>query len=497
MTKIVESLSNQVSINELSNSLQQINLQSKLNYFEKTPDVWIKLIASNLIFNEIANFSRVCKRFSVIVRASDFYCELIRNTIVDRLCTTNWISGEYTREGQVKKIVEMFKSHGDRVNALNIKLKDGAIEIVKTLPKLINITSLKIHGSYYNNSIGKLISNLQSLQSLDMYNNNLSDSDAKNISNLTNLTHLHITLGYPISESGLFSIMKLEKLTYLYLDSCKYIPSLCSNISKLNLTTLGLSNSDISDESCEYLSKMKSLTVLDLYECSKIEDEGLRDITELTNLTKLDIGLSGWVKKTKISEKGLTSLCNLKKLEELNLHNRSITDTALSRISQIKAIKHLDISYCGDITDKGIKYLLSLSLNSLVIDGCKFGENGLTFISLMKSLDVLRARQFSNLSDPALGCLSKLPNLTSLDLSSCKTLSKCDQTVFSKFINLTSLDLGSSFMMSDSVLQSLVAIKKLRYLRISVSKDATNGIKALEEEKKALLGFNHLTLSIY
>ncbi len=82
------------------------------------------------------------------------------------------------------------------------------------------------------------------------------------------------------------------------------------------------------------------------------------------HLECLDLG------KTRISDDGLTSLSDLRRLRILNLSDTQVSDVALEKLSQFPALEELSLDHCGQITDQGIRRLLDVThLKWLTIPG--------------------------------------------------------------------------------------------------------------------------------
>ena len=113
------------------------------------------------------------------------------------------------------------------------------------------------------------------------------------LAGLVNLERLNLSDCLDITDRGLLPLSGLPCLQYLNISYCTK-----------GGTDLGM----------EYISRMQTLTELDLHGCVQVTDNGLRKLGKLSNLRNLT--LSGcW----KLTDNGLRCGINLHKLESLNL----------------------------------------------------------------------------------------------------------------------------------------------------------------------------------
>ena len=139
----------------------------------------------------------------------------------------------------------------------------------------------------------------------------------------------------------------------------------------MNLTSLDLSGSILTDESLNHLKLLYKLTYLNLFNCYG------RDITHLgfsscllalTELTSLNMKFCTF--ETSIGLPYILS--NVIKLTSLDLCSyKKLDDAGLSQISSLTNLTSLNLSYCPRITDAGVFYLSTLTkLKSLDLSYC-------------------------------------------------------------------------------------------------------------------------------
>lgn len=109
----------------------------------------------------------------------------------------------------------------------------------------------------------------------------------------------------------------------------------------------------------------------DLLEQLIAELDGIREVISL-NLAEC----------RKVTNEGIRFLKTLNHLTELNLSSCSITDSGLAELKPLTRLLHLNISYCNRITNQGILHLRDLRrLEYLDLQGCvKINKGGLVKI---------------------------------------------------------------------------------------------------------------------
>ena len=185
------------------------------------------------------------------------------------------------------------------------------------------------------------------------------------IDRLTSLVELKLE-GVIVSDKELNNIASLPRLKILGLQVVhkdRYGDFGCSLFSSglEGLTELDLSGSDYIDQDIwRHLKRLGQLRKLNL-EYTNITDADLGHISNLTELTELDISCN-----CHITDSGLQYIKNLTKLTMLNISDNSITDAGLQYIVYLTKLTKLNVSDTK-ITDAGIEYLIHLG-NLKVLD---------------------------------------------------------------------------------------------------------------------------------
>ncbi len=204
----------------------------------------------------------------------------------------------------------------------------------------------------------------------------------KMIPTLHKLNEIPIFLKFQNSLMSDASFLELSELTnlrgftyqdrFINLDDSKPIPlsiragdSLLNSAFKVQASITGhfcnsiineVPFSVISDTGLKNITNMTELTTLDLGGCNAVTDQSLANIGKLSNLRSLNLAYC------KVTDLGLLYLKNLTNLISLDLGGcDQITDAGLANLSNMSQLKILNLQHCTSITDNGLLYLESLS----------------------------------------------------------------------------------------------------------------------------------------
>ncbi|XP_040591137.1 dynein regulatory complex subunit 6 isoform X3 [Mesocricetus auratus] len=222
-------------------------------------------------------------------------------------------------------------------------------------------------------------------------------------------------------------------------DACfKYIDKNYPGISHIYMVDCKA----LTDSSLKSLSVLKQLTVLNLTNCIRISDIGLRQFLD-----------------------GPASV----RIRELNLTNCSLLgDVSVVRLSErCPNLHYLSLRNCEHLTDLAIEYIASmLSLISIDLSGTSISNEGLTILSRHRKLKELSLSECTNITDLGIRTYCKTSmNLEHLDVSYCSQLSDdIIKTVAIFCTQITSLNIAGCPKITDGGLETLSA--KCHYLHI-------------------------------
>jgi hypothetical protein len=267
----------------------------------------------------------------------------------------------------------------------------------------------------------------RSLTSLNLCGSGITDvACSEYVSRLTVLQELRLPGCCSITDNGISALLKaLPWLTTLILCNCVDVTSasLCSlpipfplHASTTRMTLfvpvlreLDLSGcKDVCDVGIRHVAhSLERLEVLHLGHCSRVGDEGVKDLYKLRYLR--EVNLYGCCRMTDI---GVQALARLEQLEELNLGACFlVTDTALCRLAAaprvVENLRGLNLFQCSEISDMGLVWLSScINMKVLSAAYCtRLTDNGLLALSTsLKRLRFLSLIGCSGLSDISIIC---------------------------------------------------------------------------------------------
>lgn len=331
-------------------------------------DVWYRIFLYTVYFEEPnTTFTELCV-------VSKFFLAVI---------TTN------TTEISIKKAVEIdysslanfleeFKNLTD-LDFTEVPITDGDI---KSLSILVNLKEVSFKSC--KGIVGDGILHLSTLTNLKRINFNDSSISAEGISylsTLTSLTGLNIKLCY-VKDAGLLSLQVLTSLIKLNISYGEITESGISHLSTLltNLTSLNISRCyHVKDTGLSYISTL--LTNLQELSASgmDIKDEGISHLSNLSNLTKLNVSDCAFIKGEKFSlltnltslnvygcyiiQENVSYISTLTNLTDLNIGSITVKREDIAHLSTLTNLKKLDIWGNFDLKPEDDKYILSTFSN--------------------------------------------------------------------------------------------------------------------------------------
>ncbi|XP_065829273.1 F-box and leucine-rich repeat protein 13-like [Oscarella lobularis] len=220
-----------------------------------------------------------------------------------------------------------------------------------------------------------------------------------------NLRHVSFLGGTSITDDALkYLSLQSRKLQSVRLEGN-------ASITDLSLKTMGRACPELNyvsivdcpkltDHALKALGGCRNIRVLNVADCLRLTDSGVRHVIE---------GSSG------------------PKLREVNLTNcLRVSDVTLLRLAQrCHRLTYASFCFCEHITDAGVELLGSLtSLISLDLTGCHIGDQAIATIGQasadFKDLNIAECTQITDIGLQKL--CTNCPNLESLDVSNCYNL---------------------------------------------------------------------------
>ncbi|XP_069484160.1 F-box and leucine-rich repeat protein 13 isoform X2 [Ambystoma mexicanum] len=271
-------------------------------------------------------------------------------------------------------------------------------------------------------------------------------------------------LGSPhLSDAAFKAIFQSRKLSKIRIEgnnritdaSFKLLSKHCPNLSHMYMADC----QKITDNSLKAMSSMKYILILNVADCIRISDPGIRNFLE---------GSSG------------------AKIRELNLTNCiRVSDISLLRISQrCHRLTYLSLRYCENVTDSGIELLGNMdSLISIDISGTSISDQ--KFCQQAKDVERLDISHCLHVSNQTLKTLAFCcHSITSLNIAGCPKMTDVSiQYLTSVCRYLHILDISGCVHLSDRVLKYVQkSCKQLRVLKMlycrSITKSAVMKLEA-------------------
>ncbi|KAM4874604.1 F-box and leucine-rich repeat protein 13 isoform 2-T2 [Thomomys bottae] len=267
-------------------------------------------------------------------------------------------------------------------------LTDNCVKVL--VEKCFRITSVVFLGSpHISDYTFKALSKSCSLRKIRFEGNKrITDESFKYIDKYyPNITHIYMVDCKGITDSGLKSLSLLKQLTVLNLANCIRIGDIglkqfLEGPSSTKIRELNLSNCVLLGDSSvvKMAERCPNLHYLSLRNCDHLTDQGLEYIVNIFSLVSVDI--SGTV----ICNEGLSILSKHKKLKELTISEcYKITDVGIQGFCKnAPFLEHLDVSHCTQLTDDIMKTvaIYCAYLTSLSIAGCpKITDTGIEMLS--------------------------------------------------------------------------------------------------------------------
>uniref|UniRef100_Q8CDU4-2 Isoform 2 of F-box and leucine-rich repeat protein 13 n=1 Tax=Mus musculus TaxID=10090 RepID=Q8CDU4-2 len=254
-------------------------------------------------------------------------------------------------------------------------LTDNCVKVL--VEKCPRISSVVLIGSpHISDSAFKALSSCDLKKIRFEGNKRISDACFKSIDrNYPGINHIYMVDCKGLTDSSLKSLSLLKQLTVLNLTNCIRIGDIglkhffdgpaSIRLRELNLTNCSL----LGDSSVIRLSeRCPNLHYLNLRNCEHLTDLAIEYIASMLSLISVD--LSG----TLISNEGMTILSRHRKLREVSVSDCvNITDFGIRAYCKTSLLlEHLDVSYCSQLTDDIIKTIaiFCTRITSLNIAGC-------------------------------------------------------------------------------------------------------------------------------
>jgi Leucine-rich repeat (LRR) protein len=383
------------------------------------------------------------------------------------------------------------------------------------LSKLANMKGLKILGLEFSNVTDEDLKFVKEIKSLEILclPENITNMGLAQLKELKSLKALYLS-GDGVTDEGLAELVETTQLKDVYvrfggkanlacLSRIAKLPSLRYHIqlngaifknlalkyfeNATSLITLNLPRCRVTETGLSYLSNLTQLESLNLFN-TPVNDNGLAHLKSLRSLKKLNIReYAGG--KSYITDQGMVHIGKIETLEFLELPT-TITDQGLSYLTGLKKLKVLRLWNNRNYTDAALKHISNFhDLEVLhIFPGALFTNEGLKHLTTLKKLNEFRIGRIKGLNDAGLGYIAQLTNLKVLRISG--SLSDSESTIteagLAQLASLKSLEELSIGNVDISVAAQLNKLTNLRKLSLGISKRDSStldlsGLKNLED----------------
>lgn len=270
-------------------------------------------------------------------------------------------------------------------------ITDKTLQHLKTVKSLRQLT-LEV-GTITDDGL-KVLVGLERLESLSLQHMPITNEGLKTIARIPNLKKV-VLVDLKVTPEGFLALRDSPIEEVLWWDEDRWYHEILPYLVQMkNLKRLALSLGTNSDQVADQISSMRSLEQLNLHG-HQLSDDGLRKLSKLTTLRRLDISLDFEANMkhytNRISDRGLESLVTLKNLESLGLSRTPVTDVGLQHIAKLPALKHLGLSLTK-VTSKGLSLLSERNqLETLDITETPAAAEEILDLRAMKSLKSVTA----------------------------------------------------------------------------------------------------------
>lgn len=255
------------------------------------------------------------------------------------------------------------------INLERTAIDDEAIGHLKETPKLKRIRLART--SLGDDSMEHLKDETQ-LELLDLAHvsgntGGVTDTGLLKLAGLTKMRNLRIW-GPQLTDAGIEAVKDMEDLRVLSIEDAFVTGPALEHIGGLSkLSELKFFQTFLSADSLTHLSNLKALKKLGLRLNLGINDESLKALESLTELTEIELS------ETSVTGAGMESLTKLPKLERLTLWLTKVDDAGAEHLGKATSLKRLSLQKTL-ISDDGLAHLKGLEN----LEWLNIGENELT-----------------------------------------------------------------------------------------------------------------------
>lgn len=311
---------------ELAEKIDHVasSLRSERTRLENFPSELITIIASFLPGRDQQSLRKICGS--------------IRKSLLDSEIMTSILDSKLSKTNRNDNLLSFLQKYGHLIKKLDLN---------------------KFYGAYDNEFLKKIIQECPNLEQFAIKcpyglfgyysNSNLSDGFLEQLKELKFLRDL-VLRDFEINANTLTGLKDLG-----------------------SLTSLSLEGGSLKSDGFKPLQEavlLKSLSLCDLEESTETFTKEISYLGGMTSLESLKISKPGV--KVNVADEGFELICEIITLRYLCLYSAKITDSALHHLLGLEFLEHLDLSYCQNITEEGLKTIVKSApgLKELTLLSC-------------------------------------------------------------------------------------------------------------------------------
>lgn len=196
--------------------------------------------------------------------------------------------------------------------------------------------------------ITESLSGLSDLESLSLWGTTVSDEDLRKLTTLTKLRHIDLS-HTDVTGVSLQILSTLRNLVSVRLDSCDVTDQHLAALESMpQIAMLYLGNTQVTDRGLKQLRFLDQILLLDLSNC-KISDIGLKslDLPVIQHLWLSKTVRYGEDDRSDLTDNSVDYLSTLKTLVDLQIADSQITESALAKLREALPETEIDTSRSG------------------------------------------------------------------------------------------------------------------------------------------------------
>jgi internalin A len=301
-----------------------------------------------------------------------------------------------------------------RIVTINVYGKQNVLqpEHFALFARLEALKSLDVSGSKFPGAGLARLAASKSLLSLVVVGCDLRDADLAPLSGLSTLTDLYVGGNAEITNVGVRSVLRIQKLGALDLRSTKVTDDGLEALARsgLKLWAVNVGGTAVTDRGLQQLAGVRTLSSLSLDGAKGVTSAGLAHLAGLRRLEQLSLT------DTPVADAAVTHLRKLPHLRTLNLSHTKMTDFGLDQFAHAgMPLTELNVSIPA-LTDRGVWNIARMgTLVDVDKSGTKLTDKGLERIVKLPALASLDASNTA-VTNASVPILKKLKRLKSLNL---------------------------------------------------------------------------------